>query len=186
MKLGSATDIRWPDNSFDIVYSHGVLHPVPQINEVSREISRVLRPNGQLIIMVYHKNSLNYYLSIALIRRIGLLTIYLLNTLGLFKPGAETVLGGHIHNAKRLGLWKYLRLKTFIHHNTDGPENPYSKVYTLQKIEPDFPQFNLEKSANHFLNSRHLPGVSLLPTFLYQYLEKRYGWHLWAFLRNKK
>jgi len=163
-----------------------VLHHIPDIEDVSREISRVLKPNGKLIIMMYHKNSLNYYLSIALIRRLGLLVIYAFNRLGLFQPARGSVFEGHLNNARKYGLFHYLNLGRFIHYNTDGPENPFARVYTVKGIQNDFPQFELEKTSVHFLNARHFPGSTYLPSSIYNKLETKYGWHLWAFLVNKK
>jgi len=185
-KQGSATTIPWPDNSFNIVYSHGVLHHIPQVKDVSKEISRVLEPDGKLILMVYHKGSLNYYLSIGFIRRVGLAFVLLLDSLGLFKAGKESVIGIHIANARNMGVWNYMNMETFIHHNTDGPENPYSKVYNIDDIHQDFEEFEIEQSGVHFVNVRHFPGLRLLPSFAFLFLEKRFGWHLWGFLRNKK
>ena len=37
----------------------------------------------------------------------------------------------HIANAQQEPLLNYLRMKRFIHASTDGPVNPYAKVYDL-------------------------------------------------------
>ena len=55
IKQGSALEIPHPDNHFDIVFSYGVLHHIPDIRTAAKEISRVLKPNGKLIIMVHPK-----------------------------------------------------------------------------------------------------------------------------------
>jgi ubiquinone/menaquinone biosynthesis C-methylase UbiE len=55
LKQGSALDIPYPSNSFDIVFSHGVLMCIPEIDRAQREIARVLKPDGELIAMVYAK-----------------------------------------------------------------------------------------------------------------------------------
>lgn len=182
---GSATNMPWPDNSFDIVYSHGVLHHIPEVRLVSKEIHRVLKPGGLLVIMMYHKNSLNYYLSIAVIRRLGLLVIYSLDKLGLYEPPKDSVFAGHVKNARVFGLWSYLKLNKFTHHNTDGPDNPYALVYDESKIAEDFSEFDIKRTAVHFLNARHFPGANFLPKFIYTYLDRKFGWHLWAYLKPK-
>lgn len=48
-------------NTFDVVYSNGVIHHTPNTHGVVREIYRVLKPGGKAIIMVYAENSLHYW-----------------------------------------------------------------------------------------------------------------------------
>ena len=59
--LHDAEVLPFPDNSFDIVYSNGVLHHTPNTTSVVREIFRVLKPGGRAIIMMYAENSLHYW-----------------------------------------------------------------------------------------------------------------------------
>ncbi len=183
VKQGSATEIPYPDASFDVVYSHGVLHHIPPIREVSKEIRRVLKPGGRLAIMMYHKNSLNYRLSINVVRRLLMIGLATASRLGLDGMITNPLLRGHLANAAHWGLWRYLQNPLFMMRNTDGPGNPYSKVYDLADIATDFSEFRVEDSRIHFLNDRHLPFLKLLPQAGRDALAARYGWHLWAFLR---
>ena len=41
LKQGSALAIPYPDNAFEKVFSHGVLHHIPDIQLAEREIARV-------------------------------------------------------------------------------------------------------------------------------------------------
>src|SRR2546423_1856847 len=52
----NAEHLSFPDETFDIVYSHGVLHHTPNTTQAINEVWRVLRPEGQAIIMLYHKH----------------------------------------------------------------------------------------------------------------------------------
>ncbi len=61
---GDAKKLKFHDNSFDCVYSYGVLHHIPDINQALTEIRRVLKPGGKLMAMVYHKDSLLYAYSV--------------------------------------------------------------------------------------------------------------------------
>jgi len=54
--------------SFDVVYSNGVLHHTPDTAGAIREVHRVLRPGGVAKVMLYHRNSLNYWVEIVLRR----------------------------------------------------------------------------------------------------------------------
>ncbi len=67
----SAVEMAFADKSFEIVFSHGVLHHIPEINKAQSEIHRILKPDGELIVMLYPKNSLNYRLSIAVFEAFG-------------------------------------------------------------------------------------------------------------------
>ena len=185
-RQGTANNIPWPNDTFDVVYSHGVLHHIPDIEKATTEIQRVLKPNGWLVIMLYHKNSLNYYLSILLIRRLLFVPLYVFSKLGFRNFIKSDVLNGHIQNAEKLGFFNYLKADNFIHTNTDGPDNPFSKVYDLDKVKQEFSLFELKKNCIHFLNLRHLPLFSLLPDRWLHRMEARYGWHLWVFFTNGK
>lgn len=66
-----AEALCFPDNSFDVVYSNGVLHHLPDTEQAVAEIHRVLRPGGLAKVMLYHRHSLHYWLN--LFFRIGIL-----------------------------------------------------------------------------------------------------------------
>ena len=50
---GDGTSIPFQDESFDYVYSHGVLHHLDQPRRMVEEIFRVLRPGGRFNVHVY-------------------------------------------------------------------------------------------------------------------------------------
>ena len=54
--------------TFDVVYSNGVLHHTPDTAGAVREVHRVLRSGGTAKVMLYHRNSLNYWFEIILRR----------------------------------------------------------------------------------------------------------------------
>ena len=53
-----------------MVYSNGVLHHTPDTAGAISEVHRVLRPGGMAKVMLYHRNSLNYWVEIVLRRGI--------------------------------------------------------------------------------------------------------------------
>ena len=173
LEVGSVCDLPFGQNTFDIVFAHGVLHHVPEIGKTQAEICRVLKPSGQLIVMLYAKYSLNYLVSIYILRRLALILLYLCG----FKP--KGIIGQHLENARRLGLFNYLRMKNFIHRNTDGPLNPYSKVYNLGEVRKDFTNFQIVKTHKEFMHASPLP-VSRLP------FAHLMGWHLWVHMVSNK
>ncbi len=56
-----AEALPFPEATFDVVYSNGVLHHTPNTRHVVDEIFRVLRPGGRVIVMVYAEDSLHYW-----------------------------------------------------------------------------------------------------------------------------
>jgi SAM-dependent methyltransferase len=162
------------DDSFDLVFSHGVLHHVPDIAGAAREIRRVLRPDGELVIMVYARWSLNYLVAIGLVRRAALLASYPLARAGVVRPTG--LLEAHIRNANEMGLARYLRMDEFVHHNTDGPDNPFSRVYDVPRLRRDFSGFEVTRVEKHFMHAPPLPVHGLPGAGVA-------GWHLWAHLR---
>jgi len=55
---GSATELPFEDNSFDLVYSFKVLAHVQGIEDALREIHRVTRPGGRIFAEFYNRTSL--------------------------------------------------------------------------------------------------------------------------------
>jgi SAM-dependent methyltransferase len=179
LRQGSVLDLPFPDGNFDMVFSHGVLHHVPDIKQAQSEIRRVLRPGGELVVMVYARWSLNYLVSISLIRRAALLGAFPLTRFKILKSDpSEGTLAAHLGNAKKMGLFRYLRLDEFVHHNTDGPANPYALVYDRRRVEKDFPCFRVTRTYKRFMHAppfpiHRLPGETLM------------GWHLWVHLEPR-
>jgi 2-polyprenyl-3-methyl-5-hydroxy-6-metoxy-1,4-benzoquinol methylase len=174
----NAETLPFPRASFDVVYSHGVIHHIPQTEQVVSEMHRVLKPGGKAIVMVYHRHSYNYYVNILLFRRLGALLLLL--------PGGTAIAAGltgekreileaHRHQLHDRGL-SYLRTQEFLSANTDGPGNPLSKVYSQREATDLFRMFNPVKTQVRYLNRRRIPFIGKwLPSFL----DRRWGWHLY-------
>ena len=177
LRRGSVLDLPFADGTFDMVFSHGVLHHVPEIKRAQAEIHRVLRPDGELVIMVYARWSLNYLVSIGLIRRAALLGAFPFAQAGILNRGpGQSTLAAHFDNARGIGLHRYLRLEEFVHHTTDGPANPYASVYDRRRVERNFPSFWVRRCYKRFMHAPPLP-VHRFPG------ETLMGWHMWVHLQ---
>jgi ubiquinone/menaquinone biosynthesis C-methylase UbiE len=55
--LMNGESMQFADNSFDVVYAHGVLQYTADAEKMVAEIHRVLKPGGEAIVMVYNRNS---------------------------------------------------------------------------------------------------------------------------------
>jgi len=83
-----AESLPFPDEAFDLVYSWGVLHHTPDPERALQEVHRVLKPEGERCVMLYHRRSL---LALQCYVRYGL---------GRFEPFAPVsdLIGAHIES----------------------------------------------------------------------------------------
>ena len=178
-----AERLSFPNDSFDLVYSHGVLHHTPDIDAAIREIHRVLRPGGRAEVMLYHRNSYNYRVNISMLRRAG---VHLLR----WKTGVKLVqmltgepedsLRNHARQLKADS--SYLSSEQFLSQNTDGAGNPLARVYSREEARELFKDFQKVDIKTFFLNKRWIPIVgSILPRSIESRLASRWGWHLWVY-----
>ncbi len=184
ISVADARKLPYESGFFDVVYTHGVIHHSPKIRAIVSEIYRVLKPGGKAIAMVYHKNSVNYHLSIAIVRRLGLLVLalfpFMISIVRDVTGERKERIIKHIKALKSSGL-SYLRMRNFIHKSTDGPDNVYSSVWSRKSIKLVFKGFSTIDTRVHFLNERHLLGFQyILPAFAKKKLAAKYGWHLWV------
>ena len=186
-RVADAERLDYPDNSFDLVYSHGVLHHTPDIRAAVRELHRVLRPGGRAVVMVYHRDSYNYRINISVLRRAG---VHLLR----WNAGVKLVraLTGESEESLREHVQQlranhdYLNSNEFLSRNTDGAGNPLAKVYSRQEARELFKDFDTVELRPYFLNKRWLPVVGpVLPRSLEAKLAARWGWHLWIYATKR-
>lgn len=179
-----AERLEFETNSFDLVYSHGVLHHTPDTAAAVSEIHRVLKPNGRAVVMLYHRDSYNYRVNISLLRRAGahlLKSEAGLRLVNLLTGEPTASLSEHARMI-RSQQENYLNADEFLNRNTDGAGNPLARVYSRQEARVLFQQFRAIRLQTYYLNKRWLPIVGkLLPRSWESQLASRWGWHLWIY-----
>lgn len=183
-QTADAESLDFADDSFDLVYSHGVLHHTPDTQQAIDEVHRVLRPGGRAVVMLYHRDSYNYRVNISVLRRWG---AHLLNS----ETGIKLVhritgepLDSLRQHAQLLKTEKqsYLSPAEFLSQNTDGAGNPLARVYSRREARELFSQFSAVTLKTYFLNKRWLPLLgAILPRSIESRLASRWGWHLWIY-----
>jgi len=183
-QTADAENLEFADESFDLVYSHGVLHHTPDTARAVREIHRVLRPRGRAVVMLYHRDSYNFRVNISVLRRAGARLLKSESGIRLVNRITGEPLESLREHARLLqnGEENYLKPDEFLSQNTDGAGNPLARVYSTKEARELFKDFSDVDLRIYFLNKRWLPVIgSLLPRSLEVTLASRWGWHLWIY-----
>jgi ubiquinone/menaquinone biosynthesis C-methylase UbiE len=188
----NAEALSFRDDSFDTVYSFGVLHHTPSPERAVGEVHRVLKPGGVALIMLYHRNSFNYY-----VRMLGYMRARVLLKImsrfghwdsdrrrsasgrlrGVRGNASEKVWEIHYENFLARG-WSYLKGSNFAHHCADGPECPRAYTYSSQDATRLFASFrSIDISVAHFPLNKY-PGGQFIPRAAERFIAKWVGWHL--------
>lgn len=61
---GDSEHLPFAENTFDIVYSNGVLHHTISTQKAVDEVFRVLKPAGKAVLMLYSRHSAEYWVNI--------------------------------------------------------------------------------------------------------------------------
>ncbi len=177
VQRGDATALEFRDESFDAVYAFGVLHHIPEAARAVSEIRRVLNPGGNLLAMVYNRTSINYAVEIMFLRKLGVRALAV--------PGALALLGAlglpRDKLERHVELWRgqgRMSDEEWLSRNTDGPDNPYSRVYDAAEAAALFSAFEIRSNQPYFFDHRHWgPLGRALPRGARAALGRRWGWH---------
>ena len=144
-----AETLPFPDASFDVVYSNGVIHHTPNTQRVVDEIYRVLKPGGKAIVMVYAENSLHYWRNLV------------------------TVLGLRQHLLETFSMGEIMSRHVEIMEND---ARPLVKVYTKQRLRKLFARFGRASIVQRQMVAAEVPR--LLAWIPLPLLGKMMGWNL--------
>lgn len=144
-----AKKLNFAENSFDCVYSFGVLHHIPDVTQAINEIHRVLKPGGKVMAMLYNRDSLLYAYSIIYLH--GIREQLLLD-------GSSTE-------------------EELVSHYSERNEGcPYTKAYTRQEAQELFERwFNSVEVGVHY-PVIDLPGQRKVKVSIEG--KNELGWHL--------
>jgi ubiquinone/menaquinone biosynthesis C-methylase UbiE len=154
-----AENLPFADNSFDVIYSFGVLHHTPGTEKAIREVYRCLKPGGEAIIMLYYKWSAMVW--------------------------GEVLLGRGIYQG---ALWKTKSMADLISKYTEWDSQtetsvcPLTKVYSKREARKMFRQFKDVQTEVHYLWPGHFGPLRrllpLVPKGLKEKLPGLVGWNL--------
>ena len=162
---GDAEALLFHEASFDIVFSNGVLHHTPNMQATFNEAFRVLSRDGAFWVILYHKNSIFFWLTLFLFDHIL--------RLGFLKRSFK----------ERLSMIEY----------TSSGALPLVNVYTKNQVKEHLLKagFLVENLWVRKLVKEDLPSIPLLRR-LYKYIPKStldyfgsyFGWYIIAKARK--
>lgn len=135
--VGDAENLPFIDNSFDIVYSNGVLHHSENTDKCLDEVFRVLKPEGKAIIMVYCRSSAHYWLN---------LFIRSILSGAIFRFPESERLGRITEGKPKFGKTK----------------NPITRIYSKKKIYQLFNKFKILSLRKNSFMFDQLPLITRL------------------------
>jgi 2-polyprenyl-3-methyl-5-hydroxy-6-metoxy-1,4-benzoquinol methylase len=151
--ISDAEHLPFANESFDVVYSNGVLHHTPDTAGAVREVHRVLRPNGQARVMLYHRGSLGYWGQI--IVRHGIL-------------GGELLRG----NSPADIMSRHVEFN-------EGGGNPLVKVYSRREARRLFSMFGEVKVQVEQLTRPECYFLGrIIPEGMFRRLRRSIGWNV--------
>lgn len=151
--IGDGERLPFANDTLDVVYSNGVLHHTPDTEGAIRELHRVLKPDGTAKVMIYHKNSLNYWGELMLHR--GVLRGDLLRG-----RSPEEIMSSWVEYSEHGG-------------------RPLVKAYTREQTIELFKNFREVKIAVEQLLRSEIPLLgNLLPEKVFKYFQTNFGWNL--------
>ena len=175
-----ATQLPYSDDSFDFVFSIGVLHHVPDTLSACREVARVLRPGGILRIMIYNRRSYHYFLVCYVVRPLILLFLRLQFLRRLVLLGPKKLQDMYeISRVHGFSKQRLLSISTDTSEAGDDNFNPYSSFYTERELRD---MFNGFEDLNFWkMDLRYFP----LPWFR-KFFESRCGFYITMTARKSR
>jgi 2-polyprenyl-3-methyl-5-hydroxy-6-metoxy-1,4-benzoquinol methylase len=181
----NAEELPFPDESFDHVYSFGVIHHTTHPEAIVAAINRVLRPGGTVTAMLYNRTSINYYAEILVLRRLGRALLRpasapaVLSTV--FRLPKEK-LEGHRQQLLRI---PHPTREQWISMNTDGPDCPLARVYSARQAHDLFRSFQDFATRVYMFDRSHWPFIGpLISDSRAEAIGRRVGWNRMIYARK--
>lgn len=152
VQVASAESLPFPDQSFDVVVSSGVLHHTPDIGSAIRESYRVTRAGGDGMITLYRLGILHNRMIFPLVRAMMLLT-------GTRHPGANLASSSQ-------------SVEDFV-RQYDGANNPVGIAKSERDWERDLTSagWTVVSRERHYFPSRMVPVLARAPRWLRKILD---------------
>jgi SAM-dependent methyltransferase len=183
--IADAEFLPFREDTFDLAYSHGVIHCTPDTPKAVVEIHRVLQEGGEARVMVYHRNSYHIRVMCRLVYIPILKVLLRLFPHGKLPSALDSMLPALIRSMYLILVERGFSADLVYTLSSDPPwpgagnYNPLARFYTEDEFLNLFAGFRQRSS---FL--RQLYYLDFLPDSFRRWLERRLGFFL--YIRAKK
>ncbi|MBF0504273.1 MAG: class I SAM-dependent methyltransferase [Candidatus Omnitrophica bacterium] len=145
-----AENLPFLDDSFDFVYSNGVLHHSENTEKCIKEVQRVLKPKGKAILMLYSRHSALYWLNLL----------------------PKSIFSGMVF---RYPQPEWLGILTEGKPKFDSIKNPMTRVYSRKELLVLLGCFEIKSLRKNSFSFSQLPIINHISLILAKAL-KRKAW----------
>jgi len=165
VQVASAESLPFPDQSFDVVVSSGVLHHTPDVGSAIREAYRVTREGGDGLITLYRLGILHHRMIFPLVRTVMHIT-------GIRHPGANLA-------STSRSVEEFVR-------QYDGANNPVGIAKSERDWETDLTSagWTVVSRERHYFPSRMVPFLTRAPRWLRKILDRYFATMVYFRLRR--
>ena len=165
VQVASAESLPFPDQSFDVVVSSGVLHHTPDVGSAIREAYRVTREGGDGLITLYRLGILHHRMVFPLVRTVMHIT-------GIRHPGANLA-------STSRSVEEFVR-------QYDGVNTPVGIANSERDWETDLTSagWTVVSREWHYFPSRMVPFLTRAPRWLRKILDRYFATMVYFRLRR--
>lgn len=151
--LADAERLPFPDDSFDVFYSNGVLHHTPDTEATIREAHRILKTGGIAKVMLYHRDSWCYWVELML---------------------RQGVVKGELFR----GLSAADIMSKYVEFNNSGAR-PLVKVYSRLDAHRLFSMFSkVSVEIDQLIRPEVYFVGKIIPEWLFRLMRRSIGWNV--------
>jgi len=156
----NAEELPFTDGSFDMVTSLGVIHHTIETERCAREIIRVTRPGGRVLVCIYFRNILLRDWSFPLVRTV-------MRALGMDNSRHDPQ---GIRDRAKNSSEELVR-------SYDGPDNPLGKAFSRSEAMKMFEGLVNLRTEVHYFPKRFIPALDSIrfPRSVAKILDRYFG-----------
>lgn len=160
----NVTGDRLPDGPYDVVYSYGVIHHIPEPDPVIQRAYEVLKPGGRLVIWLYGRENNGLYL--AFLRTLRFITVPMADK---WLGRASSAIVPLVRAYSRICRVAPLPLRGYMREFVDRVDDYTLKHVVYDQLDPHYAKYYRRQEALELVERAGFANIQL-------YHRERYSW----------